>query len=70
MLENIVKRNVHPVERFVRVFVGLGILSLAFVGPETAWGYLGIIPILTGLVGTCPMYTACGKSTCGTNKNA
>ncbi len=70
MLEKLTIRNVHPVERVIRVAIGVGILSLAFVGPETAWGYLGIIPILTGLAGTCPMYTACGKSACGTNKNA
>jgi hypothetical protein len=56
--------NEHPAERVVRVLVGLGVLSLAFVGPQTPWGYLGIVPVLTGLVGSCPLYTIFGWSTC------
>jgi hypothetical protein len=56
--------NEHPAERVVRVLVGLGVLSLAFVGPQTPLGYLGIVPVLTGLVGSCPLYTIFGWSTC------
>ena len=56
--------NEHPVERIVRVAVGIGILSLVFVGPKSLWGLLGILPILTGLVGSCPAYTIFGFSTC------
>jgi hypothetical protein len=48
----------------VRVGHGVGLLSLAFVGPKTAWGYLGIIPILTGATGMCPLYTLLGINTC------
>jgi hypothetical protein len=47
----------------VRVIVGRGILSLAFVGPASRWGYLGVAPILTGLVGWCPPYTLLGIDT-------
>jgi hypothetical protein len=57
--------NIGKTERVVRVFVGLGILSLAFVGPTSRWGYLGIAPILTGLVGWCPPYTLLGIDTTG-----
>lgn len=57
-------KNEHTVERVVRVVGGLGILSLAFVGPQTPWGYLGIVPIFTGAVGSCPLYTLFGISTC------
>ena len=64
MIQKLIPRNVHNVERVVRVLVGIGILSLAFVGPETAWGYVGLIPITTGLIGTCPLYTVFGISTC------
>ena len=60
------QRNEHPVERGVRVLVGLAVLLLAFVGPRTAWGYLGLVPLVTGLVGTCPLYTLLGISTCRT----
>lgn len=57
-------RNEGIVDRVVRVAVGAGILSLVFVGPQTAWGYIGVIPILTGLAGWCPAYTLFGISTC------
>ena len=60
--------NEHLVERALRVALGLGILSLAFLGPKTPWGYLGIIPIATGLLGSCPLYTMLGISTCNLGK--
>ncbi len=56
--------NEHPFERGARVLLGLGVLALAFVGPQTPWGYLGLVPLLTGLIGSCPLYTALGFSTC------
>ena len=68
MFEKLLPRNVHDIERIVRVLVGLGVLSLAFVGPETPWAYLGIVPIVTGLAGTCPLYTIFGFSTCPAKK--
>ncbi len=64
MLSNVLPTNEHLVERIIRVVFGLFILSLAFVGPKTPFGYLGIIPIFTGLVGSCPLYTLIGFSTC------
>lgn len=54
----------HPLERVLRVLVGLGALSLVFVGPKTPWGWLGVIPVLTGATGLCPLYTLLGISTC------
>lgn len=56
--------NEHPVERVARVVLGVGILSLAFVGPKSPWAYLGIVPILTGALGNCPLYSLLGISTC------
>lgn len=53
----------HPIERVVRVLFGLGIVSLVFVGPKTPWGWLGVLPILTGITGLCPLYTVLGIST-------
>jgi len=52
-------------DRRARVALGLVLLSLVFAGPQTAWGYLGAIPLLTGLVGFCPLYRLLGVSTCG-----
>ena len=56
--------NEHPVERGLRVALGLALIGLAAAGTVGAWGYVGAIPLLTGLFGTCPLYTALGLSTC------
>ncbi|NIR64912.1 MAG: DUF2892 domain-containing protein, partial [candidate division Zixibacteria bacterium] len=48
------RTNVGRVERIFRIILGVFILSLIFWGPESYWGLLGIIPILTGLSGWCP----------------
>lgn len=63
-------RNEHPVERGARVVVGLGVLSLAFVGPQSPWAFLGLVPLATGLLGSCPLYTLFGISTCRTREGA
>lgn len=60
--------NEHTLERILRVLLGAGLLSLAFVGPKSPWAYLGILPILTGLIGSCPLYTLLGISTCSLRK--
>jgi len=63
-VEKLLPKNEHNVERAVRVILGLGLLSLVFVGPQTLWGLIGIVPLATGLLGSCPLYTALGFSTC------
>jgi len=57
-------QNIGNAERAVRVIGGLAITSLAFWGPESAWAYLGLVPIVTGLVGWCPPYALLGINTC------
>ena len=64
MLSTLLPRNEGTVDRAVRVIAGIAIVSLAFVGPKTPWGYLGLLPIVTGLLGSCPAYTLFGLSTC------
>ena len=56
--------NEGTIDRAVRVIVGLALLSLVFVGPQTAWGWIGVVPLLTGIVGWCPAYTLLGVNTC------
>jgi hypothetical protein len=51
-------------DRAIRVVLGVGLLSLAFSGPQTPWGYIGILPLVTGLAGYCPLYQLLGLSTC------
>jgi hypothetical protein len=57
--------NVSPVDRAVRLVAGTGVVSLAMVGPQTPWAWLGLIPLVTGLVGFCPLYRLLGISTAG-----
>lgn len=58
------KKNIHKVERVVRVVVGLGLVSLGFFGPKNPWFFLGVVPLVTGLVGWCPPYQLLGINTC------
>lgn len=58
------ERNIGDIERVVRVVAGLAILSLVFVGPQTLWGLVGLVPAFTGLSGWCPPYQLLGISTC------
>jgi hypothetical protein len=55
--------NEGPVDRILRILFGAAILSLAFFGPKTLWGLIGLIPILTGIVGMCPIYSLLGIRT-------
>ncbi len=59
-------RNIGKLDRAVRIVAGLGILSLAFVGPQSPWGYIGLVPLVTGLIGWCPAYMPFGIKTCKT----
>jgi hypothetical protein len=51
-------------DRALRVVIGLGLLSLTVVGPRTLWGLVGLVPLLTGVVGFCGLYRVFGLSTC------
>lgn len=62
------KKNTGSIDRGLRVVVGLGLLSTVFVGPQTLWGLIGIIPLATAAIGWCPLYTLLGMNTCGIGK--
>ncbi len=57
--------NEGPVDRIIRVILGLGLLAIVFVGPHTPWGWIGLLPLVTGLVGFCPLYKVLKISTAG-----
>ena len=61
-------KNEGTMDRAIRTILGLIILSLAFAGPQTPWGYIGAIPLLTGIVGFCPFYPLLKINTCGAKK--
>lgn len=63
-MSKLLANNEGTVDRALRVIVGLGALSLYFVGPQTPWALLGLIPLATGLLGSCPLYSLLGVSTC------
>ncbi len=56
--------NVGGIDKILRIVVGLILLSLVFVGPRTAWGWIGIVPLATGLINWCPLYSLLGFTTC------
>lgn len=58
------KTNVGGVDRVLRIIIGLVLIGMVFVGPRTLWGWLGLVPLLTGLLSTCPLYSLVGFSTC------
>ncbi|MGD2153956.1 MAG: DUF2892 domain-containing protein [Gemmatimonadales bacterium] len=64
MESRVIPRNEHAIDRILRIVVGIGLLAVAFVGPKTPWGYLGVLPLLTGLAGFCPGYRLFGINTC------
>lgn len=57
-------KNEGAVDRVVRVVLGLALLALVFVGPRTWLGLIGVVPLVTGIVGSCPLYRLLGISTC------
>ena len=57
------KKNVGTADKWIRIVVGLVLISLVFVGPKTAWGWIGIIPLATALINFCPVWAMLKIST-------
>ncbi len=64
MPANIFPTNEGSADRSIRIILGVVLLTLVFTGPKTPWGYLGLIPLATGMLGSCPLYRLVGISTC------
>jgi len=60
------KTNVGTIDRAARIILGLILISLAFIGPQTPWGWIGLLPLATALIGWCPAYSIFGIKTCKT----
>jgi hypothetical protein len=56
----IMTRNEGNLDRALRIIAGLALISLVFIGPQTPWGWIGLVPLVTGLVGMCPLYSILG----------
>jgi hypothetical protein len=63
-LEQVMKANVGSVDRILRIVVGLVLIALAATGTVGVWGWIGVVPVLTGLFKFCPAYTLLGMNTC------
>ena len=57
-------KNVGGFDRILRIIIGAALISLVFVGPHTAWGWIGVVPLFTGLFSWCGLYTVIGFNTC------
>lgn len=62
------KTNEGGVDRIARIAAGLVLIGLAATGTVGVWGWLGIVPLVTGAIGWCPVYTLLGINTCPVNK--
>ena len=58
------KVNEGTLDRVIRVLLGIVLISLVYVGPKTAWGWIGLLPLATGIFGFCGLYSLLGISTC------
>ena len=62
------KLNVGGLDRSLRIVAGLVLIGLAATGTVGAWGWIGLVPLLTGAVGFCPVYPVLGLNTCPMKK--
>jgi hypothetical protein len=59
------KKNVGTMDRLVRICIGIALIAMMFFPPHiAAWGWLGLIPLLSGIAGRCPLYGLIGVDTC------
>lgn len=63
------KLNVGGIDRPLRIVVGLALVALAATGTIGLWGWIGVVPLVTGAVGFCPLYSLLGLNTCPSSKS-
>ena len=61
---SLLARNVGTIDRTLRVIVGIILIAMVFFGPQTSWGWIGLVPLITGIIGSCPAYRLFGLRTC------
>lgn len=61
-------KNVNTVDQIVRIILGIALIAMVFIGPQTPWGWLGLILIVTGSMNFCPIYSMLGMSTFKSSK--
>ncbi|HMV04104.1 MAG TPA: DUF2892 domain-containing protein [Accumulibacter sp.] len=63
------KTNVGGIDKILRIVVGIALIAMAALGVVGVWGWIGVVPLLTGLFGTCPAYSLLGVNTCPMQKS-
>jgi O-antigen ligase len=63
------KANVGGIDRILRIVVGLALIALAATGMVGVWGWIGVVPLLTGVISWCPIYPLLGISSCPLKKS-
>lgn len=61
------KTNVGGIDRILRIVAGLVLIALTLTGAIGVWGWIGVVPLATGLLRTCPVYSLLGMNTCPTS---
>ena len=62
------KTNEGTIDRIARIIAGLALIALTLTGTLGVWGWIGVVPLLTGIIGICPAYSIFGMSTCPMKK--
>ncbi len=62
------KTNEGTIDRALRIIAGLALIALTATGTIGAWGWIGVVPLLTGIIGICPAYSIFGMNTCPMKK--
>ena len=62
------KTNLGSIDRALRIILGLALLAIVFVGPQTPWGWVGLVPLVTAFIGSCPVYSLLGVKTCSVQR--
>ena len=62
-MDGLLPRNENIADRVIRIAAGAGLLATVWVGPQWPWGWLGLILVVTGMIGRCPLYRLFGIST-------
>lgn len=63
------KVNVGGIDKILRIVVGIALIAMTLMGVIGAWGWIGVVPLLTGLFGVCPLYSIIGMNTCPIRRN-
>jgi hypothetical protein len=62
------KTNVGGIDRLLRIVIGIALIAMTLLGTIGPWGWVGVVPLLTAAMGSCPLYTVLGVNSCGVKK--